>query len=126
MTKLTIFGVLSTVQIKLFTALHGTPVGVDSLGNKYYRRNPRRGQKRERRWVMYNGAVEAAQVPAEWHGWLHYQTDVVPAADSAFRKDWIKPHQPNLTGTNDRHLPAPLKGKPRAKATGDYIAWQPK
>lgn len=125
MANISIFGVLSTVQMMLHTALKGTYVGTDAFGNKYYRAKPRKGYNHERRWVMYAKKTEAAQVPAEWHGWLHHQTNDVPAEVNANRKPWIKPHQNNLTGTDAAYMPPPLKGKPRAAATGDYVAWQP-
>src|SRR5262245_10241994 len=56
---------------RLFTWLHGTYVGSDSFGNRYYRGRPIGRRKRERRWVIYAGEVEASRVPPEWHGWLH-------------------------------------------------------
>ncbi len=123
MTKISIFGVLSNIQMLLHTALHGTPVGSDSLGNKYYRAKPRKGTKQERRWVMYPAGAEASLVPPAWHGWLHHQSDAVP--DNKHQKSWQKPHQPNMTGTADAYLPPSLKGKTRDAATGDYTPWQP-
>lgn len=125
MAKISIFGTLSNIQMLLNTALYGTAVGADAFGNKYYKRKPRKGAKRERRWVMFKNETEASQVPPEWHGWLHHQTDVVPAAANKYRKDWIKPHLPNLTGTDQAYLPPALKGQPRAAATGDYVSWIP-
>ena len=56
---------------RLFTWLHGTYVGSDSAGNRYYRGRPIGARKRERRWVVYASQPEASKVPAEWHGWLH-------------------------------------------------------
>ncbi|MBI1216163.1 MAG: NADH:ubiquinone oxidoreductase subunit NDUFA12 [Alphaproteobacteria bacterium] len=127
MAKLSIFSALSNVQMILHTALHGKSVGTDSLGNKYYRAKPRKGTKRERRWVMYKDKAEASLVPPEWHGWLHHQTDAVPASDSKYRKDWQLPPQANQTGTTGAYLPPghTLKGGARDAATGDYTAWQP-
>lgn len=125
MARITIFGVLSNIQILVHTALFGTCIGADTLGNKYYTGKPRRGTKLQRRWVMYAGKTEASMVPPEWHGWLHHQTDVIPSAINPYRKDWIKPHQPNMTGTPEAYMPPVLKGKPRAAATGDYVSWTP-
>ena len=124
-----ILGVLSPVHISLITLFTGAKlVGRDDGGNKYYRGNARKGYKRERRWVMYKGAPEASKVPPEWHGWLHYQTDAVPAADTpSFRRPWQKPHTPNRTGTVEAYRPPGhvLSGGKRAKASGDYAAWTP-
>lgn len=127
MAKISIFGVLSNIQILIHTALHGKFVGEDGLGNKYYRGTPRRGTQRERRWVIYKGEPEASMVPPEWHGWLHHQTNTVPEASSRHRKAWQAPPQPNLTGTGAAYLPPghTLRGGKRDAATGDYTAWQP-
>src|SRR5690606_21299043 len=102
MGLLSFFGALSPAQINFFTLVAGgSLVGRDVLGNKYYRAKPRPGYSRERRWVMYKGAPEASMVPPEWHGWLHHQTNNVPEEGAqSFRRPWQKPHQPNLTGTN--------------------------
>jgi len=132
MAKLSIFGALSNIQILLFTALNGTKVGVDQQGNRYYRGKPRAGDRfagkpRERRWVIYKDMTEASLVPPEWHGWLHHQTDRVPDNDNPLRQTWQKPHQPNLTGSDQTYLPPghSARGGKRAAATGDYQPWQP-
>ncbi len=122
-------GVLSPVHITWVTWTSGAVrVGCDQEGNKYYRAKPRKGYNRERRWVVYKGEAEASRVPPEWHGWLHYQTNVHPAAnDMSFRREWQKPHQKNLTGTSGAYRPPGhvLSGSRRDKATGDYEAWRP-
>lgn len=123
--KISIFGILSNIQILVFTALRGTSVGTDSFGNKYYRGKPRGKTTRERRWVIYAQDPEASRVPPEWHGWLHHQTDRVPSNKSSDGKTWIKPHRPNATGTDAAYNPPSLKGKPRDSATADYVAWHP-
>lgn len=124
-----LLGVLSPAHISFFTMTSGgKKVGEDQIGNIYYEAKPRLGYKRPRRWVMYKGAAEPSSVPPEWHGWLHYQTNDVPAADGeSFRRPWQKPHVPNLTGTNAAYRPPGhlLQGGKRDKATGDYTAWTP-
>ena len=121
-------GVLSPVYFYVFNLFtKREKVGEDTFGNVYYRGKPRKGYKRERRWVMYaDGQVEASNVPPEWHGWLHFQTDVIPG-ETSFRRPWQKPHQPNMTGTNQAYRPPGhiLEGGQRDKATGDYEAWKP-
>lgn len=122
-------GVLSPAHIGFVTIFSGAKkVGTDALGNSYYRASPRKGYKRERRWVLYTGAPEATKVPPEWHGWLHHQTDIVPVqADKSYRREWQVPHQQNMTGTTEAYRPPGhvLEGGKRAKATGDYEAWNP-
>ena len=127
MSKISIFGVLSNIQMLIKTSFCGKRVGVDQNGSVYYTGKPRGGTMQERRWVMYAGETEASLVPPEWHGWLHHQTDVVPAPTSKFRKPWQKPAQPNLTATDQAYFPPgdKRKGGHRDHATGDYVAWQP-
>lgn len=124
-----LLGSLSPIHIWTVTLLTGaTRVGSDNLGNRYYRSKPIKGYKRERRWVIYKGEAEASLVPPEWHGWLHHQTDTVPDERAqSYRRNWQKPHQPNLTGTNQAYRPPGhiLSGGVREKATGDYEAWTP-
>lgn len=128
MSILKFLSVLSPAHINFFTwAKRGDKVGTDALGNTYYRIKPRAGYKRERRWVMYDGAPEASNVPPEWHGWLHHQTNEVPSENTGFRRPWQKPHQPNMTGTSGAYRPPGhiLEGGQRDKATGDYEPWSP-
>jgi NADH:ubiquinone oxidoreductase subunit len=133
MGLLSILGVLSPVHMSLMTLLGGGKcVGRDAMGNKYYSgklaASAQSASRRERRWVMYKGAPEATKIPPEWHGWMHYQTDVIPETGGpSYRRSWQKPHQPNLTGTTGAYRPPGhlLSGGKRAAATGDYEAWTP-
>jgi NADH:ubiquinone oxidoreductase subunit len=103
-------------------------VGVDPYGNIYYAAPPRKGYRHERRFVDYNGPVDASRIPPEWHGWMHHQTDVIPDSDTlSFRRRWQKPHKPNLTGTKAAYRPpgSLLKDGKRPTTTGDYEAWRP-
>jgi NADH:ubiquinone oxidoreductase subunit len=115
-----------SIGTKLFTFFHGTEVGRDADGNRYFTERKRRpGRPRQRRWVMFAGAEEATAVPPEWHAWLHYTTES-PLPDTG-RKAWQKPHLPNLTGTPLGYRPPghDYQGGRRAPATGDYEAWSP-
>ncbi|RHN38834.1 putative NADH:ubiquinone reductase (H(+)-translocating) [Medicago truncatula] len=63
----------------LQTKIHNigaTLVGVDKYGNKYYEKTENTQYGRHR-WVEYaeKSRYNASQVPAEWHGWLHFITD---------------------------------------------------
>jgi NADH:ubiquinone oxidoreductase subunit len=112
---------------RLFTWLHGTYVGSDSAGNRYYRGRPIGGRKRERRWVIYAGEAEASRVPSEWHGWLHGSQAEPPTKQVTPHYAWQKGHLPNLTGTDRAYRPPghTLSGGRRAAATGDYQPWTP-
>lgn len=114
-----------TIGTRLFTMLHGSPVGRDAHGNRYFQDRALRRGLRRRRWVLYAGAEEASAIPPEWHAWLHYTTDA-PLAEST-RRVWQKPHLPNLTGTALSYRPPghDYQGGHRAAATGDYEAWSP-
>ena len=115
--------VISTFLIKM-TA---TKVGQDEFGNLYYEKKARPQARRPKRFVIYNGSVEATKVPADWHGWLHYTEDTPPPAGGYDKAEWQSDHLPNLTGTHYAHRPQGhvLKGGKRAASTGDYEAWTP-
>lgn len=118
----------------LLTWLRGESVGIDSLGNRYYRDKGRptlrRGggrASREKRWVVYHGEPEGSKVPPEWHAWLHHTIDEVPGTAARVRYPWEREHQPNMTGTPYAYRPAGsiLRGGVRAPSTGDYEPWTP-
>ncbi len=108
---------------RLWTWRRGQFVGEDTQGNRYYRdrRNPKR------RWVIYNGMVEASRVPPEWHGWLHNIVNDLPSETGYKPRAWEKAHLPNLTGTEMAYRPGGslLRGAQRQKTAGDYEAWKP-
>jgi NADH:ubiquinone oxidoreductase subunit len=106
----------TTFGTMLYTSRKGIKVGSDDQGNIYYRE-----KKGHRRWVIYkNGPIDASRVPAEWHGWLHYTVDELPADQDVTVKSWEKEHQANLTGSAAAYAPAePRTSKP------DYEAWRP-
>lgn len=118
---------MATIGTRLYTAWKGRFVGKDEFGNRYYqeRRKPKSG--RAKRWVMYKGMPEASKVPALWHGWLHYTTDVLPTQMPMPTYAWQKEHVPNLTGTAGAYVPPGHihRGARRDASTSDYEAWSP-
>lgn len=123
-----------TIGTRIFTWLRGELVGTDRAGNRYYRDKAggpilRGGGRasRVRRWVLYNGPVEASRVPPEWHAWLHHTVDEPPKNGDKLRYPWQKEHQPNLTGTPLAYRPpgSVLRGGARARSTSDYEPWRP-
>lgn len=80
----------------------GTLVGTDEMGNRYYENNLyfygnilivnyinfknymkiKKLISGRNRWVEYHESVglnyDASQIPAEWYGWIHYKTDLLP------------------------------------------------
>ncbi|WP_375176092.1 NADH:ubiquinone oxidoreductase subunit NDUFA12 [Pseudooceanicola sp.] len=109
-----------TLNTLLYTRRKGTRVGEDELGNVYYSAND--GKKR---WVIYNGEVEASRISADWHGWLHHTFNELPSDKPLAHKPWEKDHLPNLTGTAQAYAPAGSIRRPEPAARQDYEAWSP-
>lgn len=104
-----------TIGTQWFTFLNGKKVGEDDQGNVYYTQ-----KKGAKRWVIYNGDIEASRVPPEWHAWLHYTVKETPLERPPVVKSWEKEHEANKTGSIDAYFPGGNKNK-----TGDYEAWTP-
>lgn len=118
----------ATIGTMLWSSRFGEQVGTDAQGNTYFRSAKlKTTQGYERRWVMYVGANDASNVPAEWHGWLHHSYDDVPESHLAPARIWEVDYTPNATGTAGAYRPqgALEHGGRRARATGDYEAWSP-
>ncbi|KAA2313136.1 NADH:ubiquinone oxidoreductase subunit NDUFA12 [Pseudooceanicola sediminis] len=110
----------STLNTALYTRRKGTKVGEDDQGNVYYQ-----SADGKRRWVMFNGEIEASRVNPDWHGWLHHTFDTTPADRPLVHKTWEKPHQENLTGSPLAYAPAGSLRRPVPVAREDYQAWSP-
>ncbi|MCM5558324.1 NADH:ubiquinone oxidoreductase subunit NDUFA12 [Pleomorphomonas sp. JP5] len=111
-----------TLGTRFYTWRKGQRVGEDEFGNVYYQT-----KGGERRWVIYKGEADASKITVDWHGWMHHRVDVPPTAETYRRRDWQKPHKPNMTGTAAAYRPkgslASAEGRPAV--TGDYDAWTP-
>jgi NADH:ubiquinone oxidoreductase subunit len=92
-------------------------VGADDFGNEYFL------HKTGKRFVVYRGMAEASKIPSEWHGWMHYTTDIMPVNINTHRLSWQKIHLPNLTGTKNAFSP---KNSSVKNTKADYEAWEPK
>ena len=119
---------MMSIRTWIYTMLNGELVGTDEFGNRYYRGKGKKLQGRERRWVIYQGEVEASKVPSEWHAWLHHTVTEPLTEEAAKSRSWQQAHVPNLTGTAHAYRPTghEFKSGQRAAATGDYEAWSPK
>ena len=115
----------ATLGTKLFTWAKGNVVGKDRYGNTYYQEK-NSGARDPRRWVIYDGDIEASKVPPEWHAWLHKTIDKIPG-NAGPVADWQAEHSANVTGTDQAYRPPghPSMGGRRAAATGDYEPWTP-
>jgi NADH:ubiquinone oxidoreductase subunit len=111
----------------IYTWIHGTLVGTDEFGNRYYRARRDTLHGRERRWVLFKDKPEASRVPPEWHAWLHHTTAAPLSEQAAESRLWQKEHLPNQTGTVGAYRPRghAYRGGKRAAATGDYEPWTP-
>jgi len=109
-----------TIGTQLFTWRKGQKVGEDDQGNVYYQ--TRDGK---RRWVIFNGEVEASRVNPDWHGWLHHTYDESPADRPLTHKAWEKPHQANMTGTMAAYAPSGSLRQAAPAERRDYEAWSP-
>jgi NADH:ubiquinone oxidoreductase subunit len=103
-----------------FHLAQGREGGEDEAGNIFYQ--TRDGM---RRWVIFNGEMEASRVSPDWHGWLHHTWDEPPTKAPLKHKPWEKPHQENLTGTEAAYAPPGSIRRTEPVARADYEAWQP-
>ncbi|XP_013384132.1 NADH dehydrogenase [ubiquinone] 1 alpha subcomplex subunit 12 [Lingula anatina] len=86
---------------------YGFFVGEDKYGNKYWQNDFYFFGSN--RWVEYSPQVgmriDASQIPAEWHRWLHYVTDIPPSEEPPVQHRWMADHEQNPTGTGSRYIP---------------------
>ncbi|KAL6291810.1 hypothetical protein ACE6H2_009320 [Prunus campanulata] len=100
-------------------------VGVDKIGNKYYEKLDT--QYGRHRWVEYaeKGRYNASQVPPEWHGWLHYITDLNWLQLLMLRpKRYGIEHKENFTGEGDEFI-YHSKGHSLNPGQRDWTRYQP-
>ena len=109
-----------TLNTQFFTWRKGERVGDDAQGNVYYRNSDD-----SKRWVIFNGEIEASRVSPDWHGWLHRTWDEPPTDKPLVHKEWEKPHQENLTGTMLAYAPGGSVRREKPADRGDYEAWSP-
>lgn len=107
----------------LYTKRCGIYVGSDSQGNTYYTDSG--VGTAQRRWVIYNGAIEASRIPPEWHIWIHRMIDTPPTISQPAVKTWEKPHHENLTGTVAGYVPETSLHQQAPKEYKTYQAWKP-
>ena len=103
-----------TFGTRLNTILFGTYVGKDKSGNKYYR------NKSDKRWVIYNGEVEASKIPDEWYSWIHRISNKIENVQELKKYKWQKSHLPNQTGTKNSYHPKKNKNALKKK----YNSWK--
>ena len=89
-----------TLGTRIYTFLNGTLVGQDELGNKYYE-----DKKKNKRWVIYKGEIDASKISNEWYSWIHFTKNKIELNKNIKKYNWQKKHSPNKTGTNQAYHP---------------------
>ena len=124
---------------KIIIKLSCNKIGDDEFGNSYFEKKLSTKQLQQslqnkfghnpekKRFVIYKGSVEASKVPAQWHGWLHYNCETPPINIENSKKSWEKTHLPNLSGTIYQNSPSSCVDKKgnRKKVSSDYQSWTP-
>ena len=105
-----------TFGTMLNTILFGKLVGKDSSGNRYYE------SKSGKRWVIYNGEVEASKIPSEWYSWMHRTGNKIENSHQLDKYNWQKKHMPNQTGTENSYHPN--KNKNKNASNKKYTSWK--
>ena len=103
-----------TFGTRIKTIFTGKLVGKDSFGNKYYE------NKKGKRWIIYSGEIDATKIPVEWYSWMHFTQNKIEKKHELKKYDWQKPHQHNLTGTNESYYPYKNKDVLKKK----YKSWK--
>jgi len=103
-----------TFGTRLKTIFYGKLVGSDESGNKYYK------SKNGKRWVIYAKSIDASKIPVEWYSWMHFTPNKIEKNHNFEKYDWQKPHQSNLTGTEEAYYPNKNKDGIKKK----YSSWK--
>jgi len=103
-----------TLGTRIQTLFYGKYIGKDEKENKYYQ------SKSGKRWVIYNGEVEASKIPDEWYSWIHHINNKIENSHDLKKYKWQKKHLPNQTGTKNSHHPKKNKYALKKK----YNSWQ--
>ena len=88
-----------TLGTRVYTLLFGKFKGKDYFGNKYYQ------NKSGKRWIIYNGEVDATKIPNEWYSWMHYLNNKIEHNQEIKKFSWQKKNIPNQTGTSKAFHP---------------------
>ena len=99
-------------RIQIF--FYGKYVGKDENGNKYYQSNS------GKRWVIYNGEVDASKISDEWYSWMHRINNKIENLHKLPKYNWQKKHLSNQTGTENSYHPKKNKNVLKKK----YNSWK--
>ena len=102
-----------TIGTRIQTFFYGKYVGKDKTGNKYYQ------SKSGKRWVIYNGEIEATKIPVEWYSWMHSIKNKIEDNHELEKYKWQKNHLSNQTGTDKAYNPQKNQNVTKKK----YKSW---
>ena len=94
--------------------IYGKFVGKDSFGNMYYK------NKTGKRWVIYNGEIDATKIPSDWYSWMHHMHNKIENDHDLKKYHWQKEHLPNQTGTSNSYHPKKFNNAIKKK----YKSWK--
>ncbi len=102
----------------LYTIFFGKLVGKDEFGNRYYK------NRKDKRWVIYKGEVNASKITSDWYSWIHNISNNIPTEEKGQKKfSWQKSHKDNKTGTNESFKPNEISKD--NKKFKKYESWKP-
>ena len=107
-----------TIGTFLYTIFFGKLVGRDESENKYYE-----NRKKDKRWVVYKGEINASKITSDWFSWIHYISNITPVEKKYNKYPWQKPHLENKTGTNESYKANKISKK--SKDFKKYETWKP-
>ena len=107
-----------TLGTFIYTLFFGKYVGKDDLGNKYYE-----NKRKQRRWVIYSGEINASKITADWYSWIHHISNTTPEEKKLEKFSLQKPHEENKTGTDKAYKPNKITKK--EKSFKKYDSWKP-
>ena len=103
-----------TLGTRLTVLFYGKLVGKDTFGNKYYQ------TKKGKRFIIYNGEVDASKIPNEWYSWMHHLNNKIENNHDLKKYDWQKEHLPNQTGSIKSYHPKKYNNAIKKK----YKSWK--
>ena len=105
-----------TLGTRIYTFLNGKLVGKDEFGNKYFE-----NKKKNKRWVIYSGEIDASKISNDWYSWIHFTKNKIEFKTNIKKYNWQKDHQENQTGTQNSHKPVKIK---KEKINKRYETWK--
>ena len=110
----------------LYTWFFGNFVGSDELSNKYYCNSKDFQDKNAKRWVIFNGEIEASNIPPHWHAWLHKSIES-PPIHYKHKYEWQKDLKPNtISAVDSIHPKNYLLSRSKSNFNKkEYEKWKP-